>query len=191
MTRAARMQSHKPALAAAIVGFAVSFGLLDFPASVIAGPLALLAVYIAVVDLDRSIIPDAANAALFALGLCLVLAEASSGDRLPALGDALFRAGVIGALFLILRFGHARLTGAIGLGLGDVKLAVAGAPFLSWTALPLAVALAAAAGILAVMARAFLRGEPPSRQFELPFGAFLAPAIWICFVFDRTGLFLN
>jgi len=86
---------------------------------------------------------------------------------------------------------HAKLTGTIGLGLGDVKLAAAGAPFLSWTALPLAVALAAAAGVLAVMTRALLRRQSPSRQSELPFGAFLAPAIWICFVFERIGLYFN
>ena len=185
------MQSRKPALAAAIAGLAVSFGLLNFPASVFAGLLALLAVYIAVVDLDRFIIPDVANASVFALGLGLVLTEAWPGERLPALGDALLRAGAIGGVFLALRFAHAKLTGAIGLGLGDVKLAAAGAPFLSWTALPLAVALAAAAGVLAVATRGLLRRKPPHRQIELPFGAFLAPAIWIGFVFDRIGLFLN
>jgi leader peptidase (prepilin peptidase)/N-methyltransferase len=185
------MQSHKAALAAAIAGVGLSFGLLNFPASVFAGLLALLAVYIAAVDLDRFIIPDVANAALFALGLGLVLSEAWPDEKLPALADALLRAGAIGGVFLALRFAHARLTGAIGLGLGDVKLAAAGAPFLSWTALPLAVALAAAAGVLAVMTRALLRRESANRKTELPFGAFLAPAIWICFVFDRIGLFLT
>jgi leader peptidase (prepilin peptidase)/N-methyltransferase len=119
------------------------------------------------------------------------LSEAGPDEKLPALADTLLRAGAIAGLFLALRFAHARLTGAIGLGLGDVKLAAAGAPFLSWTTLPLAVALAAAAGVLAVMARALLRRESPHRKTELPFGAFLAPAIWICFVFDRIGLFLT
>lgn len=184
---ATQVQGRGIAVAAALAGIVLSFAVLGLPVSVFAAALAVLAIYVASVDLERFIIPDLANAALFALGLALVLTEAWPGERLSDLADALLRAGAMGAVFLLLRFVHAKLSGAVGLGLGDVKLAAAGAPFLSWSALPLAVALAAAAGVLAVAARAVLRGERPRRQSELPFGAFLAPAIWACFVLERAG----
>jgi leader peptidase (prepilin peptidase)/N-methyltransferase len=185
------LQSRKLAAGAAAAAIAASFALLDFPASAFASGLAVLALFIAVIDLEHFIIPDAANGVLFALGLALVATEAWPGERLAALEDALLRAAAAGGFLLALRLVHARVTGAIGLGLGDVKLAAAGAPFLSWAALPLALVLAAAGGIIAVLMRAALRGERPQRQVELPFGAFLAPAVWICFVFERSVVFLN
>jgi leader peptidase (prepilin peptidase)/N-methyltransferase len=177
------------AAAAAALGVAASLAFLSLPVSVFAGALAILAMAIAVVDLEHFIIPDLANGLLFALGLALVVTEAWPGAWLPALAEALIRSVVAGGLFLALRFAHARVTGAIGLGLGDVKLAAAGAPLLSWTALPFAVALAAVACLIAVLARAAIRRQPPDRQAELPFGAFLAPAVWLCFLLERGGIF--
>ena len=147
--------------------------------------------FIAAVDIDRFIIPDIANAAIAALGLTLVLIEAWPGERWLAIGDALLRALITGGALLLLRFVYAKRTGVMGLGLGDVKLAAAGAPFLNWTTLPLTIVLAAIACLLAIVVRAVLRRERPQRQAELPFGAFLAPAIWLSFVFERLGLFPN
>ncbi len=76
------------------------------------------------------------------------------------------------------------------LGLGDVKLAAAGAPFLAWATLPLALALAAVAAVLAALASAVTRGTALDRRTEIPFGAFLAPAIWLSLIFERKGGFL-
>ena len=188
-TLLAQIISHRWELAAAAVGAGLSFGLLPLPTAGFAAALAALVVFIAAVDLDRFIIPDVANAAMFALGLALVLTEAWPGEHLAAVADALLRALVTGGALLLLRFVYAKSTGIIGLGLGDVKLAAAGAPFLLWTTLPLALVLAATAGVLAIVTRAVVRREPLQRQAQLPFGAFLAPAIWLSFLLERLGLF--
>lgn len=181
---------HRWAVAAALAGAVVSFVLLPWPAAAFAAMLAALAVYVAAVDLDRFIIPDAANVAIFAAGLALVVTEGWRAGPLTDLEYALLRTLVAGGFMWTLRFVYARATGIEGLGLGDVKLAAAGAPFLAWDTLPLALALAAIACALALSGRALVRGEAIDRSRELPFGAFLAPAIWVVFVLDRLGWFL-
>lgn len=189
-TLAALVSEHRWAVAAALGGAIISLVLLPLPAAAFAAALAALAVYVAIVDLDRFIIPDAANIAIFIAGLALVLTEGWPREALAGLQDALLRALVAGGFLLLLRFAYMRATGIEGLGLGDVKLAAAGAPFLSWGTLPLALALAAIACALALAVRAVMRGERIDRTAELPFGAFLAPAIWLAFVLDRMGFFL-
>ena len=71
----ASLMPHRWAVAAALAGAALSFALLPFPAAGFAAVLAALAVYVAAVDLDRFIIPDVANVAIFAAGLALVAVE--------------------------------------------------------------------------------------------------------------------
>lgn len=181
---------HLWAVLAGLSGAAVSFAALPMPAAVFAAVFAALAVFVAVVDLDRFIIPDAANAAIFLTGIALVAADSWHTGPRAELQDAVLRTLAAGGCLWLLRFGYARATGIEGLGLGDVKLAAAGAPFLPWDRLPLALALAASACALALAARALMHGERIDRGRELPFGAFLAPAIWIVFVLDRTGWFI-
>ncbi|HVZ52873.1 MAG TPA: prepilin peptidase [Pseudolabrys sp.] len=180
---------HRWPVAAALAGAGLSFALLPFPAAAFAAALAGLAVYVAAVDLDRFIIPDAANVAIFAAGLAFVGVDSWNTSLLGDLADALLRALAAGGFMWSLRFIYARRTGIEGLGLGDVKLAAAAAPWLAWNTLPLTLALAAIACALALAARALLRGEPIERGRELPFGAFLAPALWAVFVLVRLGWF--
>jgi len=186
---AVRLSDHRWTIVAGLAGVALSLALLPLPASAFAAALAALAIFIAAVDIELLIIPDLANAAIFALGLVLTLIEAPRGGYAEAVLDALLRAAAAGGLLFLLRLAYARRTGVIGLGLGDIKLAAAGAPFLPWQTLPLALALAAGAGILVVVTRMVVRRESIDRRLELPFGAFLAPAIWLAFVLDRIGLF--
>jgi leader peptidase (prepilin peptidase)/N-methyltransferase len=69
-----------------------------------------------------------------------------------------------------------------------VKLMAAGAIFLSWASLPYALVLAAVAAIMIVVLRGIRQGAWLDREMEIPFGAFLAPAIWLAFFLERTGL---
>ena len=73
------------------------------------------------------------------------------------------------------------LRGVEGLGLGDVKLAAVAGVWLDWADLPAAVELAAVAALATVLYRRW-RGEDLGMQARLPFGAFLAPAIWLCWL---------
>lgn len=187
---AALAYAQRWALAIALIGVIASFILLPLPSAAFAALLAALVVFVAIVDLEHFIIPDAANIAIFVTGIALVVTEAWPTGPLGDLQDALARAFVAGGFLWLLRFAYARATGIEGLGLGDVKLAAAGAPFLAWETLPLALALGAVACALALAARAVMRRERIDRTLELPFGAFLAPAIWVAFVLDRLGFFL-
>jgi leader peptidase (prepilin peptidase)/N-methyltransferase len=174
---------------AVAVGVIVSFVLLPLPAAGFAALLACVAVTIAVVDIESLIIPDVANLVLFVLGAAFVLTEAGSDGASAATTDALLRSAVSGGILYLMRFAYGRATGVTGLGLGDVKLAAAGAPFLAWATLPLALALAAVAGVLAAVTAAVVHGAALERRMEIPFGAFLAPAIWLSLIFERNGLF--
>ncbi len=184
----ARVLTYRWELVAAIAGAAASVALLPFPAAGIAAALALLAVFVAAVDIDRLIIPDIANAVIAVLGLALVLIEAWPGERWLAIGDALLRALITGGALLLLRFVYAKRTGVMGLGLGDVKLMAAGAIILTWASLPYALVLAAVAAILVVVWRGIRQGAWLDRETEIPFGAFLAPAIWAAFLLEQLYL---
>lgn len=175
-------------VAAALVAAGLSLLLLPLPGSAFAALLALLAVFIAVIDIDRLIIPDSANLAMLILGLILAVFEGQGDGWIAALADAALRAVATGGLLWGLRFTYRRLAGIEGLGLGDVKLAAAAGPWLMWPTLPFAIAVAAIAALATTGVRAALAREVPQWRQELPFGAFLAPAIWISFMIERLWL---
>jgi prepilin signal peptidase PulO-like enzyme (type II secretory pathway) len=182
--RAYFLQSCAAILAAAIL----SFLLLPPLPALFSSLLAALAIWIAVVDLEYLIIPDLASAAMAALGLLLVIIETPAGARLEALGDALLRAIIAGGFLLLVRFVFLRFADKEGLGLGDVKLMAGGATFLSWVSLPYSVVLAAFAAMLVIGLRALRHGTRIDREAEIPFGAFLAPGVWLAFVLERLYL---
>jgi leader peptidase (prepilin peptidase)/N-methyltransferase len=174
--------------AATLAAACVSIALLEPTQAAFSALLAGLAIWIAWVDLERLIIPDLGNAAMAALGVALVLSETPAGARIESLADAAMRAIAAGGLLFLVRFGFARWADKEGLGLGDVKLMAAGATWLSWTSLPYALVLAAAAAILVVGLRSIRQGAWLARETEIPFGAFLAPAIWVAFLLERLDL---
>jgi leader peptidase (prepilin peptidase)/N-methyltransferase len=102
-------------------------------------------------------------------------------DPVPGLlASAALRGAVMAIALLSLRVLYRRIRGYDGIGLGDVKLASVAGVWLDWWVLPVAVEIAALAAI-AVYAVRFLYGRRPSAglKAKLPFGLFLAPAIWV------------
>jgi leader peptidase (prepilin peptidase)/N-methyltransferase len=184
----ARLAAHGWTLVAMAAGAAVSLYLLPLPISAFAALVAAIVVFIATIDLEHLVIPDAANAALLALGLVLVMLEAPPGGAVAALTDALARGLISGGALLLLRFVYLRFAGIEGLGLGDAKLAAAGALLLDWPTLPIALLIASVGGLLAIGTRALTARKMPDRAAEIPFGAFLAPAIWLALMLERTGM---
>jgi leader peptidase (prepilin peptidase) / N-methyltransferase len=193
-TSVLRIASAMRAVHVLLAGVAVSVGVL---ASVVLVPdsrgawgagLAVLMVAIAAVDARRFIIPDELTAAALALGL----AYAAIGDAdtwVLALAWAVLRGGVPAAAFLGVRAAYRRWRGLEGIGLGDVKLAGVAGVWLDWATIPIAIEIAALAALGAYMIRhVYLRRDirPTTR---LPFGLFLAPAIWIAWILDATLLF--
>jgi leader peptidase (prepilin peptidase)/N-methyltransferase len=63
--------------------------------------------------------------------------------------------------------------------LGDVKLAAVAGAWLGWVTITAVVELAALAALGAYLLTAGRRRQPLKGTAFLPFGAFLAPAIWL------------
>jgi leader peptidase (prepilin peptidase)/N-methyltransferase len=161
---------------AVLASFAAAPGWSGAAGAVLAG----LMLAIAVIDNRRMIIPDELNALAFIAGL---IAAGVGAEAVPAIAiwQALVRASLMFALFFGFRAGFRALRGLEGIGLGDVKLAAVAGLWLDWAFLPIAVEVAALSA-LAVALYARLQGERFDPKARLPFGAFFAPAIWICWV---------
>ena len=165
-------------------------------ASVLAAPglpgylgagLALIVLAIAAIDARHFIIPNELSAAGFALALVNAAVLAPDGLA-AALGVAVLRAAVLALLFLGLRLLYRRVRGRDGIGLGDVKLAGVMGAWLDWVTIPIAVEIAALSAIAVYLLRHYSRGRPLDTALKFPFGLFLAPSIWLCWLFEVVVL---
>jgi leader peptidase (prepilin peptidase)/N-methyltransferase len=143
--------------------------------------LACLMIAIAAVDARRFIIPDELTAAALALGLVHAAIGRSDGIG-GALAIAALRGGIMAAAFFGLWALYRRLRGREGIGLGDVKLAGVAGAWLDWPTIPVAVEIAALAALAVCLVRWLAFGRTFSATTRLPFGLFLAPAIWIAWL---------
>lgn len=134
------------------------------------------------IDLRRRIIPDALTLALLLLGL----AVAGWRDGAAAIGLDLVQAGLAYALFWGVRALHARASGRIGLGLGDVKFIAAAAAWTGLAGLPMLV-LAASLSALAAVGLLALAGRAIGRETALPFGPFLALGLHAALLLGPAG----
>ena len=139
--------------------------------------LALLTLLSAIsyVDFREMRVPDELTALLLAGGLAFWLVTARG-----SLSSQMFAGIALAAALWLIRFGHSRMTGRIGLGLGDVKLAGAGAVWINPLLLPLFV-FAASAG--ALVYAVFI--AKPDRESRLPFAPFLAFGLFSCWMTEH------
>ena len=140
--------------------------------------LAALMLAIAATDSRHYLIPNELTGA--ALALALLRAGATGADAgLRAVLWAGFRAAAAALPLLLLMLLYRRWRGRDGLGLGDVKLAGVAGAWLDLTTVIAVIELAALAAIGAYVANAALRKNRLRATAFLPFGLFLAPAIWL------------
>lgn len=138
---------------------------------------------VALVDARFFIIPNSLNAAGLALGLVYA---ATLGGQLAFPLEAAARGLALAAAFWALRGAYRALRGRDGLGLGDVKLAGVAGVWLEVGEIPLAIEIAALSALLAIGV-GHLAGRGRLRlERRLPFGLFLAPAIWISWALGRA-----
>ncbi|PPQ20872.1 prepilin peptidase [Bradyrhizobium sp. AC87j1] len=140
--------------------------------------LAALMLAIAANDARHYRIPNELTGAAFALALL------RAGAFVPDLGaEALLwpltRAAATGLPLLLMMVLYRRWRGRDGLGLGDVKLATVCGAWLDLATVVAVIELAALLAIGAYVVGAALRRKPLRATAFLPFGLFLAPAIWI------------
>jgi len=171
------------AVAACVVSVMVAPG----PPGYFGAGLALIAIAIAVIDARWFIIPNELSAAGFALGLANAATSAPHAIW-EAAGIAALRGAVLALLFLGLRALYRRLRGRDGIGLGDVKLAGVAGAWLGWTAMPIAIEIAALSAIAAFGVRHYWGRRVFDPALRFPFGLFLAPSIWIGWLIDATLL---
>jgi leader peptidase (prepilin peptidase)/N-methyltransferase len=140
--------------------------------------LALLMLAIALSDLRHFIVPDALSASAFMLGL-IFAALFDDAPLAEAILTCLLRAAAAALPLLALMLFYEWWRGRPGLGLGDVKLAAVAGAWLSLPVLFAAIELAALAAIGAYLLNAAIKRTPLKSTAFLPFGAFLATAIWL------------
>jgi len=165
--------------AAAVLSLAVSP---DLNGALGAG-LAALMLAIAVIDARSFIIPDELTAAALALGF-LNACTNDPADPVEGIVWSLARGATLAAAFLAVRAVYRLIRGREGIGLGDVKLAAVAGAWLGWTMMPIAVEIAALAALGAYVLHRLAGGRPLSATGRLPFGLFLAPAIWLCWALE-------
>jgi leader peptidase (prepilin peptidase)/N-methyltransferase len=139
--------------------------------------LALLMLAIAVSDIRRFIVPDALSATAFVLGLIF----AGLFDDAPlseAVLTCLLRAAAAALPLLALMLLYEWWRGRPGLGLGDVKLAAVAGAWLDWFTIVAVIEVAALAALAAYAVWRYVLRRPIAATTPLPFGLFLAPAIW-------------
>jgi leader peptidase (prepilin peptidase)/N-methyltransferase len=139
--------------------------------------LALLMLAIAVSDIRHFIVPDVLSGSAFVLGLVF----AGLFDDAPlaeAILMCLLRAAAAAVPLLALMLLYEWWRGRPGLGLGDVKLAAVAGAWLDWFAIVAVIEVAALAALAACVVWRYVLRRPIEATTPLPFGLFLAPAIW-------------
>jgi leader peptidase (prepilin peptidase)/N-methyltransferase len=142
-------------------------------------------ILVTVIDFDARIIPDAITLPGVGLGILASLLTPVS------LVDSVLGAAAGFLLLLGIGWGYKRLTGADGMGGGDIKFAALLGAFLGWQGFLLTVFLASLAGtVVGLILMITGRG---GRRTALPFGSFLAPAAWITYVWggDVVGWYIG
>ena len=134
------------------------------------------------IDLRRWILPDVLTLPLILAGLLAAVGFDPDALAERALGAAL------GYLALrLVAWAYVCLRGREGLGRGDTKLLAAGGAWLGAMALPQVILVAAVSALLAAAALR-LSGTPLRAHSALPFGPFLALAIWALWLFGPLPL---
>jgi leader peptidase (prepilin peptidase)/N-methyltransferase len=145
--------------------------------------LALVVLAIAAIDARFFIIPNELSAAGLALALvnAAILAPNAMGE---AVALAALRGAVLALSFLGLRALYRKVRGREGIGLGDVKLAGVAGAWLSWMTIPIAIEIAALSALAVYGLRHYAGGQPLDAALKFPFGLFLAPSIWLCWLLE-------
>jgi len=134
------------------------------------------------IDWRHGILPDALTLPLIPLGLAVAGWFEPENLPDPLLGVA---CGYVG-LWLV-AWVYRRLRGREGLGRGDAKLLAAGGAWVGASGLPTVLAGAALAALVAAGAM-MLAGRRLDRYSALPFGPFLAAAIWLVWLAGPIAL---
>jgi leader peptidase (prepilin peptidase) / N-methyltransferase len=172
--------------ATAAIG-AASFAVLPWPMALVSLALGAAMMTIARIDAREMRIPDWLSLPAIPAGL---LASGSLFDEArPAIAEVSHVVGMavgLAGLWLVAA-GYRRWRGHDGLGLGDVKLAGAAGAWVGVELLSTVLLVAASSALLAALVAGRLSGAELRRDAKVPFGAFLAPAVWVVWFLATVG----
>jgi leader peptidase (prepilin peptidase)/N-methyltransferase len=160
-----------------VVGISVSLATSPDLRGAFGAALAVLMLAIAVSDLQRFVVPDLLTAIAFVLGL-IYAACFDVGSMAEILLDRLLRSTATALPFLALMLLYEWWRRRPGLGLGDVKLAAVAGVWLDWFSFVAVIEVAALTALAAFGISRYILRRPIGATTPLPFGLFLAPAIW-------------
>ncbi len=137
------------------------------------------------IDLDHRLLPDSITLPLMWLGL-LVSVNATFVPPATAILGAAAGYGVLWLVFQVFRLA----TGKEGMGYGDFKLLAAIGAWVGWQGLPVVILLASVVGSVAGVVLIATLGR--GRDYQIPFGPYLAAAGWIGLLWggDLLGAYL-
>ena len=147
--------------------------------------LALLMLAIALVDFRHMIIPDRLSAAALALAI-INAGIADTASIIDGIAAAALRGTLTMLLFLALRAAYGWWRQREGIGLGDVKLAFVAGAWLDGVMIPVAIEIAALAALMTYVTWHLVTQQPFNATARLPFGLFLAPAIWLSWLLGEV-----
>ena len=180
-----------PAAAAFVLGCALARQGFDewFAAILAIAAISALCLWVAWQDLLHFTISDSAVMSIVFLAIGARWGQFAEAGGAPLNATFVITADLLlpGAFMFLIRECFFRLKGYDGLGLGDVKLALAGGALAGAVGFCWALFAASALSLAFVAARAALVG-PLSAQDKLAFGAALAPAVWTVWVMEQWPL---
>jgi leader peptidase (prepilin peptidase)/N-methyltransferase len=171
-------------VAGTVVSVGVTLFEVGYPRALPAAGLAVITIMIARSDWRQRIIPNMAS--LAAAGLALAEALLTDEPWVAAL-DAVTRGVALFLLFLAFRSAFRLWRGREGMGFGDVKLAGVLGLWLDWPYIPVAIEMACLSAIAYVIASKIVSRQAIDASAKLPFGAFLAPAIWVTWMWQNIA----
>lgn len=167
-------------LAAAAIGgisLAVAPGLAGIAGALLGWQLLALAA----LDLEHHWLPDPLNLLLLATGLAAGLTGME-----PPIAERLIGAAFGFAMLWMIAALYKRVRKREGLGGGDPKMLRAIGAWLGWQAIPTVLLIAAGMG-LAVVLIARIGGRHYALADRIAFGALMAPAAWLTWIFAEAG----
>ena len=174
-----RSGSQRTVIGLALVAIvAASLAAAPGPDGMLGALLGVLMWAIAVNDFDHYTIPDELTAAAVALALiraATVGPDAGWDQVLWVMLKAVASALPLLALMVAYRWWRGR----DGIGLGDVKLATAAGAWLDLATVFAMIELAALAALATYLLTAAMHGRAFRSTAMMPFGLFIAPAIWL------------
>lgn len=138
--------------------------------------LLIILIAITVIDVKSFTIPDSLSIALLSLGIAWLW----NTDYELILSHIVFAVSV-GLFFWLVRFAHMKLTHRVGLGMGDVKLAGAGALWFDPLSFPLFLFISSISGLSAALV---MGANNP--EHKIPFGPFLGAGIFATWIINNV-----